>query len=656
MNREQAREIVTASYRAGLQRDKNGKGYICPFCGSGTGEKGTGITENPKAEGRFTCWAGCFSNASAFDLIACETGLITKEEIGKSLPPEAFTEAYKRYNITIDDNTKIANNGKSANMGNQTKEANSTNEADKKQEEPEKKHYNRTAYYNECAGRIDAAVAQEYLHNRGISKKAVEHYHIGFDPHHDNGIPRIIVPVDDEFYIARRIDGEDKIKKYYNLTGVPVKLFNAAALYDEENTAPLFVAEGTFNAIAIYEAGGGDAIGLNGTSHRNKLLELLQKKKTKRTLILCLDNDEAGQNAEKDLYKGLQEMGIKCLQYDIISKEYDDPNERLVSDREGLENAIQAAIRAAAKPDNVQDYLTGVLFNDLDYFKGNGNRKTGFKKLDQKMNGIYTGLYCLAATSSLGKTTIMHQIADQMAAAGDDVLYFSLEQSRLELITKSFARLLYQKTFEPNSPTSLDLRKSEDYEALNLAAGLYYKMVGDRLSIIEGNFDFNVFQIVDYVKQYISNTGIRPVVIIDYLQILKGNSDKSLREQTDEIVTTLKRLSRNEDVPVFIISSINRMSYLSPVSFESLKESGGIEYSCDCILGLNLRCVVDETTQAGKEFENAKTEKQKKKIAEREKSAIPRSIQLSCIKNRYGITSFYQNFYYDPVHDYLSEE
>ncbi|MBQ6435192.1 MAG: hypothetical protein IJJ09_04255, partial [Synergistaceae bacterium] len=35
-------------------RDKSGKGYICPICGSGSGEKGTGITENPQSRGRFT--------------------------------------------------------------------------------------------------------------------------------------------------------------------------------------------------------------------------------------------------------------------------------------------------------------------------------------------------------------------------------------------------------------------------------------------------------------------------------------------------------------------------------------------------------------------------------------------------------------------------
>lgn len=41
-----------------FQRDRRGKGYICPICGSGGGVNGTGITENPKSKGHFTCWGG----------------------------------------------------------------------------------------------------------------------------------------------------------------------------------------------------------------------------------------------------------------------------------------------------------------------------------------------------------------------------------------------------------------------------------------------------------------------------------------------------------------------------------------------------------------------------------------------------------------------
>ena len=51
-----------------LKADKSNRGYICPICGSGSGPKGTGITENPENKNHFTCWKGCFSSKSFVDI------------------------------------------------------------------------------------------------------------------------------------------------------------------------------------------------------------------------------------------------------------------------------------------------------------------------------------------------------------------------------------------------------------------------------------------------------------------------------------------------------------------------------------------------------------------------------------------------------------
>jgi replicative DNA helicase len=56
-------------------------------------------------------------------------------------------------------------------------------------------------------------------------------------------------------------------------------------------------------------------------------------------------------------------------------------------------------------------------------------------------DGLYEGLYIVGAMSSLGKTTFVTQIGDQIANNGTDVLIFSLEMSRYELMAKSISRL-----------------------------------------------------------------------------------------------------------------------------------------------------------------------------------------------------------------------
>ena len=78
-----------------FKRDNSGKGYVCPICGSGTGENGTGITENPKSKGHFTCWGGdCFKNADIFEIIGTQFSLTDFNEI--------FNKACEIFGVVVD--------------------------------------------------------------------------------------------------------------------------------------------------------------------------------------------------------------------------------------------------------------------------------------------------------------------------------------------------------------------------------------------------------------------------------------------------------------------------------------------------------------------------------------------------------------------------
>ena len=77
-----------------------------------------------------------------------------------------------------------------------------------------------------------------------------------------------------------------------------------------------------------------------------------------------------------------------------------------------------------------------------------------------------------------------------------------------------------------------------------------------------------------------------------------------------------------------IISSFNRVNYTTPVDFESFKESGGIEYTADVVWGLQLQAI-----HALSDKKNAAEKRDKINEA---KNAIPRKIELACIKNRFG--------------------
>ena len=459
---------------------------------------------------------------------------------------------------------------------------------------------------------------------------------------------RLIMPVSNNHYVARAISPDVKEYAKMNETGGGSSgIFNTAALYSDYEA--VFVTEGIIDAVSIEQCGSA-ALALNSTNNAGLLVKQLEAQPTAATLILCLDNDDAGKRAVQTLREGLTRLNISFITADICGR-YKDPNEALTGDKAAFEAALdKAEAQTAARPDNVSAYIENLLQSDIERMREAADRKTGFSRLDEKSGGLYPGLYVIAATSSLGKTTFALQLADNLAAAGQEVLFFSMEQSRLELVSKSFTRVLFEE--KGTQAPSLALRKGFYPDKLKEAAAIYKKRIGDRLSIIEGNFHCNISFIGDYIRRYIQRTGSSPIIFIDYLQILQPADDAktgSAKETVDTTVTELKRISRENDLTVFVISSVNRANYLTPIDFESLKESGGIEFPADVIWGLQLQCLNEPL------FDSANKIKEKRQRIRQEKRADPRKIELLCLKNRYGIANYSCGFNYFPARDQFIE-
>jgi len=232
---------------------------------------------------------------------------------------------------------------------------------------------------------------------------------------------------------------------------------------------------------------------------------------------------------------------------------------------------------------------------------------TGFTELDELLDGGFLGgnLILLGAISSLGKTTFALQIAENIASAGKDVLIFSLEMSKNELNAKSISRNTYRLT-DDDKDVSKKTRQKYRLSMGDILRGRVGKIGDEKRKLFEEALeetkkasehlfilrDNNIT--VDNVKEVIethieARNGNKPFVIIDYLQILKPSEtsrsgDKRLL--TDEDVNNLKDLAVRLGIPILVISSFNRASYLEPVNMGSFKESGSIEYSSDTLIGL----------------------------------------------------------------------
>lgn len=627
------------------EKSKGANMYICPLCGSGKGKNHTGAFSIYENGQKWKCHA-CGKGGDIFDLIGELEGIAdiegqierAREIVGGYFTPADRNKAAAYTHQHTHNNTRTTGyTGASTDFTTFFEEAH--------------KHINET----------------DYPLRRGLSPAVVDRFNLGYvaewrhpnAPSNTPASPRLIIPTSRFSYLARdtREDIPEQQKAYSKSKAGALHLFNADAL--QTATKPVFIVEGEIDALSIIEVGG-EAVALGTTSKVKALLDMLKTTKPSQPLIIALDNDEAGEKASSDLAKGLAELNIPFYRYNPAGQ-YKDANEALQNDRGAIAEAVEfaehipeeeeTAKREAYKKTSAAGYLQDFI-NGIAESVNTPAISTGFAKLDEALEGgLYEGLYIVGAISSLGKTTLLTQITDQIAQAGQDVLIFSLEMARSELIAKSISRHTLQiviKTGEgtENAKTTRGITTGKRYERYSQrereiikAAAEAYGEYAQQIYISEGIGDIGAAQIREAVAKHTLFTGKAPVVVIDYLQILAPYNDRATDKQnTDKAVMELKRISRDYKTPVIGISSFNRANYKEAVTMEAFKESGAIEYSSDVLIGLQL-------AGAGSKDFDATTEKTKD----------PREIELVILKNRNGRTGAKIAFRYYPLFNYFEE-
>jgi len=510
----------------------------------------------------------------------------------------------------------------------------------------------------------------DYYKKRGLSDKIITQYKLGYSEQGFNhaiqlankpnqkpllqekinpkfSYYRYFLPVWDQDgkcrYFITRLDedslplGATTTYKTHNPKGYDVRLFNDRYLYNPFLIEKaVFIVEGIFDALSLEEIGQ-QALALNSVMNTKRVLDTIKVNVDKfkdKVLIVSPDNDQAGQKLI-ELAAEIKSLGLLCEVYPIPDQ-YKDINEFLINDRSFFNRHVEQFLHKAFNKDLVANYLEQYA-KELIENRDKTALQTGFNDLDEILGGgLYTGLYVLGAISSLGKTTYVLQIADHIALQGYDVLFFSLEMSKFEVVSKSLSRETFLLDSNKASSTREIMNGEFDQNTL-VQAVESYTATANHLSIIEGGFDTDILKIQQKVEQHIRLHGTKPVVIVDYLQILNPIDIRMTDKQSnDKNVTELKKLSRDMDIPIIAISSFNRENYNTTVSFKAFKETGAIEYTADVVIGLQLKGI------------EGKDEKEINEL----KAKSPRNIELVVLKNRNGQAysksdyKFYSKFNY----------
>lgn len=689
MTREQAKQIVYERFKQSLKPDKSGKGYICPVCNkSGTGKTGTGITENPQNPNHFTCWGqSCFKNADAISITAQQLGLHFTGDKQNNF--KVMQAVYKHYGIDMNaiDGTKRPQSHANG-QGN----INTTLKANAPQNEPKADY---TAYIKTASEKFKGSKAETYINNRGISTEVAERFKLGYSeseyfPADKQKHKSLIIPVCKNFYICRNIDENiSDNARFNNVKGGASNLFNSKPLTNQQNT-PVFIAESAIDALSIIEAGG-EAVGLNSTSNVDLLIKMIDGLENLPPFILCLDTDEAGDNATEKLENAFKERNLRFIDGRFIIETCDDTdrkdektklkdlNAALMKNRDIFIECVDMAECRALNilPAELAEYegqnAAGYFDEFANDIKASSNTRaisTGFNSLDVIFDGgLYAGLYFIGAVSSLGKTTFCLQLADQIARQKQDVLIFSLEMARSELMAKSVSRLTFVNALNQNISTrnAKDFRgitnghkwanySQTEKKLIQESMNEYKTQIAPNIWIFEGVGNVGVNEVREKVNRHISLKGRKPLVLIDYVQILAPSDIRATDKQnTDKAVLELKRLSRDFSLPVICISSLNRESYTEPISMRSFKESGAIEYGSDILLGLQYNGM--DYIKGEKDAERLKRIREIKEInKDKIKTGNGIDIQLKVLKNRHGNKDQTANFTYYPVFNFFSEQ
>jgi len=227
---------------------------------------------------------------------------------------------------------------------------------------------------------------------------------------------------------------------------------------------------------------------------------------------------------------------------------------------------------------------------------------SGFKDLDQLTFGFQKQeMIILAARPSMGKTSFALNIAEAAAmpkkGAVTPVLIFSLEMSAAQLALRmlcSRARVNMKLLRE-----GFVRQNGEEMKSLLATADEFSKSA----IYIDDSSALSIMQLrakARRIHAQLKDKGGLGFIVVDYLQLLSPTDPRVPREQqVAEASRGLKSLAKELNVPVLVLSQLNRSSEKEnrTPKLADLRESGSIEQDADVVLMLARPKEADEKFQ-----------------------------------------------------------
>lgn len=209
--------------------------------------------------------------------------------------------------------------------------------------------------------------------------------------------------------------------------------------------------------------------------------------------------------------------------------------------------------------------------------------RTGFIDLDEQLNGLQdSDLILIAARPAMGKTAFALNIAHHVAVQnGICAAVFSLEMSKEQLVNRLIAM---DSGVDSQKLSNARFEDNETEYVMESAV-----KIGNSALILDDTPSISISELRTKCRKYKIENDLR-LVIIDYLQLMSGNSRSESRQQEiSEISRSLKTLARDLNIPVVALSQLSRAAEKREDKrpmLSDLRESGAIEQDADIVMFL----------------------------------------------------------------------
>lgn len=203
---------------------------------------------------------------------------------------------------------------------------------------------------------------------------------------------------------------------------------------------------------------------------------------------------------------------------------------------------------------------------------------TNLQAIDNFTGGIEPGqLYIIAARPSMGKTSLMLSIAKNISLH-IPTLIFSMEMTSDEIALRLISQMSGASYFRIKSGK------------INQADATGYIRASEKLHnykiFIDPTSGISVQEIRSKLKKMVREHNIK-IIFIDYLQLMATPKMQTRDLEIGYITRTLKAIAKEENIPVVLLSQLNRAvesrSDKIPV-LSDLRESGNIEQDADVVI------------------------------------------------------------------------